>query len=141
MTAYRLHFDARDDRGGRARARGRLGEPRLFDSTFSMQVEDRDNIRLRRDTGGGPLWDIGIYCVNAARCLFRAEPTEALSLAAPAPIRASTTSGGSGRDPALPRRPPGDRSAAASAPRTSSAIACRRARRPARRAAYEYAEG
>ena len=82
MTAYRLHFDAATIAAVELVRAGRLGEPRLFDSTFSMQVEDRDNIRLRRDTGGGPLWDIGIYCVNAARCLFRAEPTEALSLAA-----------------------------------------------------------
>ena len=26
--------------------------------------------------GGGTLYDIGVYCVNAARYLFRAEPTE-----------------------------------------------------------------
>ena len=26
--------------------------------------------------GGGPVFDMGIYCINAARYLFRAEPTE-----------------------------------------------------------------
>jgi glucose-fructose oxidoreductase len=35
-----------------------------------------DNIRTRRDLGGGTLFDIGVYCINAARHLFRAEPKE-----------------------------------------------------------------
>ena len=30
--------------------------------------------------GGGTLYDIGVYCINAARYLFRAEPTEVLAL-------------------------------------------------------------
>ena len=29
--------------------------------------------------GGGSLYDIGIYCINAARYLFRAEPTEVVA--------------------------------------------------------------
>jgi predicted dehydrogenase len=29
--------------------------------------------------GGGPIWDIGIYCINAARYLFRGEPTEVVA--------------------------------------------------------------
>jgi glucose-fructose oxidoreductase len=34
------------------------------------------NVRVRRETGGGVLWDIGIYCINAARNLYRDEPLE-----------------------------------------------------------------
>jgi len=34
------------------------------------------NIRTEKEMGGGTLYDIGIYCINAARYLFRAEPTE-----------------------------------------------------------------
>jgi glucose-fructose oxidoreductase len=87
MTAYRLHFE-RANLGAVEIARsGRIGEPRLFDSVFTMQVDDEDNIRLRRETGGGPLWDIGIYCINAARCLFQAEPVEVAAqvIASPEP--------------------------------------------------------
>jgi glucose-fructose oxidoreductase len=51
---------------------GRLGELRLFESVFSMQVKS-GNVRLHRE-GGGPLYDIGVYCINAARNLFGAEP-------------------------------------------------------------------
>jgi glucose-fructose oxidoreductase len=34
------------------------------------------NIRADRQLGGGTLYDIGIYCINAARYLFRDEPLE-----------------------------------------------------------------
>ena len=30
--------------------------------------------------GGGTLYDIGVYCINAARYLFRAEPTEVMAI-------------------------------------------------------------
>jgi glucose-fructose oxidoreductase len=35
-----------------------------------------NNIRTDKEKGGGTLYDIGIYCINAARYLFGAEPTE-----------------------------------------------------------------
>lgn len=83
MTAYRLHFEPSNLEAIRQAWRQRkLGELRIFNSTFSMQVRDPGNIRLG-DTakGGGPLWDIGIYCINAARQLFRAEPIDVTALA------------------------------------------------------------
>ena len=30
--------------------------------------------------GGGPLFDIGIYCINAARYIFKSEPIEVQAL-------------------------------------------------------------
>jgi len=75
MTAYRLHFERANLEAAEVARSGRLGEPRLFTSTFCTPVEP-GNIRTRRETGGGVLWDIGIYCINAARALFRAEPVE-----------------------------------------------------------------
>ena len=32
--------------------------------------------------GGGALYDMGIYCINAARYIFRAEPIEVLAFSA-----------------------------------------------------------
>ena len=75
MIAYRLHFEEATLNAIEQVQSGELGEPRYFQSSFSMQVQD-DNIRVRRETGGGPLYDIGVYCINAARSLFRAEPIE-----------------------------------------------------------------
>jgi glucose-fructose oxidoreductase len=40
-----------------------------------MQVRE-GNVRTQPRRGSGPLFDIGIYCVNAARYLFRSEPID-----------------------------------------------------------------
>src|SRR5262249_47736888 len=82
MIAYRLHFDPANLAAVEVASSGGLGELRLFDSVFCNEVTDERNIRLRRATGGGPLFDIGIYCINAARYLFRAEPVEVAAIAA-----------------------------------------------------------
>ena len=76
MVAYRLHFEEANLRAIDLVQAGRLGEPRIFDSVFTMEVKEGD-IRLGpRDMGGGTLYDIGVYCINAARNLFAAEPIE-----------------------------------------------------------------
>lgn len=82
MIAYRLHFEAANLEAMRIARSRELGELKIFNSVFGVPVKDVENIRLRGDLGGGPLYDIGIYCINAARYLFRAEPTEAFSMAA-----------------------------------------------------------
>lgn len=74
MTAYRLHFERCNLEVADLVRRKRIGDPRYFDSQFSMQVKS-GNIRLDGELGGGPEWDIGIYCQNAARYVFAAEPT------------------------------------------------------------------
>jgi glucose-fructose oxidoreductase len=81
MIAYRLHFEPANLEAVKAVVSGKIGEPRFFSSDFSYQVKD-DNIRTQREMGGGPVWDIGIYQINAARYLFRAEPTEVEAFAA-----------------------------------------------------------
>jgi predicted dehydrogenase len=75
MVAYRLHFERANLEAAEIARSGRIGEPRQFSSTFTMHVVP-GNIRVRRDTGGGVLYDIGVYCINAARSLFRDEPIE-----------------------------------------------------------------
>lgn len=78
MTAYRLHFEPGYLAALDAIHSGRIGKPRFFASQFSMQVRP-GNIRTRAELGGGPLFDLGIYCVNAARHVFRAEPVEVMA--------------------------------------------------------------
>lgn len=82
MTAYRLHFDAANLEAIEIAQSGKLGDLRYFNSSFSMQVEDENNIRLDPPRlGGGPVFDIGIYCINAARNIFRSEPFEVVAMA------------------------------------------------------------
>jgi len=81
MIGYRLHFERANLEAVQLARSGKLGGLRFFSSEFSMQVRE-DNIRLEREKGGGPLYDIGIYCINAARyCLFE-EPVEVWATAA-----------------------------------------------------------
>jgi glucose-fructose oxidoreductase len=75
MVAYRLHFEASNLIAIELARGGEIGEPRVFSSVFSMQIRD-GNVRTQPRRGAGPIYDIGIYCVNAARYLFRAEPLE-----------------------------------------------------------------
>lgn len=82
MIAYRLHFEKANLEAGRLVRSGRLGDPRIFSSIFTMQVRDPENIRLQAEAGGGTLYDIGIYCINAARALFRSEPLEVVAFRA-----------------------------------------------------------
>jgi predicted dehydrogenase len=79
MVAYRLHFEAANLIAIEVARGGEIGEPRIFSSVFSMQVRD-GNIRTQPRRGSGPLYDIGIYCLNASRYLFRAEPLEVTSM-------------------------------------------------------------
>lgn len=83
MIAYRLHFERANLDAVEIVRSGQVGEPRVFQSVFANSVTDRDNIRLNPlDQGGGTLYDIGIYCLNAVRALFRSEPTEVMALSA-----------------------------------------------------------
>jgi glucose-fructose oxidoreductase len=74
MVGYRLHFEKANLAAVELVQSGRIGEPRLFDSLFTQDVAE-GNIRLK-GSEGGPFYDIGIYCLNAARAIFRSEPVE-----------------------------------------------------------------
>ena len=75
MIAYRLHFEEANLDAVDLVRKGRIGEPKYFTSSFSMRVRPGD-VRTKANLGGGTLYDIGVYCINAARYLFRAEPEE-----------------------------------------------------------------
>lgn len=83
MIAYRLHFESANLEAIKIAQSKRIGDLKIFNSVFTMQVKDHNNIRLEEaDKGGGPLYDIGIYCINAARYLFKAEPIEVFAMTA-----------------------------------------------------------
>ncbi|XYH92887.1 Gfo/Idh/MocA family protein [Sorangium sp. So ce1128] len=75
MAAYRLHFEEANLRAIELVRSGKLGQVRAFTSSFSHTVPPGD-IRTKKELGGGALFDLGCYCINAARYLFREEPIE-----------------------------------------------------------------
>jgi glucose-fructose oxidoreductase len=79
MTAYRLHFEESNLTAVKLIEQGRIGELRSFSSLFGYQVRP-GNIRTSAERGGGAIWDLGVYCINAARYLFRADPVEVFAM-------------------------------------------------------------
>ena len=82
MTAYRLHNEPATIEIYDLIRKGAIGDPRLFTSNFSFQ-SGPDNHRLKAEHWGGPFQDLGVYCVNAARHAFSAEPIEAIAMMSP----------------------------------------------------------
>ncbi|HEY0711098.1 MAG TPA: Gfo/Idh/MocA family oxidoreductase, partial [Polyangia bacterium] len=81
MIAYRLHLERATLTAVAELRKGAVGEPRYLTSAFSFTLNE-DNVRgLPTDKGGGPLHDIGTYCINAARYLLRDEPTAVTAFA------------------------------------------------------------
>ena len=58
---------------------GKIGELRSIVSSFGYHLRQRDNVRYRRDMGGGTLLDVGFYPVSISRFCFGAEPTRVLA--------------------------------------------------------------
>jgi predicted dehydrogenase len=59
---------------------GRIGTLRAVNAVFSYFNDNPENIRNRPETGGGALYDIGCYCIQAARYAFGEEPTRVCGL-------------------------------------------------------------
>jgi predicted dehydrogenase len=54
--------------------RGAIGELKSIQSHFSYYNVDPNNIRNKKNAGGGGLMDIGCYCISISRFIFGKEP-------------------------------------------------------------------
>ena len=83
MIAYRLHFEKGNLEAIKIAQSGTLGEVRYLTSEFSQETAE-GNIRViyPPEQGGGPVFDMGVYCINAARYLLGDEPIEVLAMSA-----------------------------------------------------------
>ncbi len=61
---------------------GRLGSVRHIAGGFSFRLRPPPDVRWEQDLGGGALYDVGSYLVNAARWVAGREPRRAVALAA-----------------------------------------------------------
>ena len=69
MTAYRLHYEPGTVEVLERIHQGQIGEARIFNSIFPFRIQP-ENHRLKSSLWGGPLQDLGVYCINAARHIF-----------------------------------------------------------------------
>jgi predicted dehydrogenase len=69
---------------------GAIGSLRLVNVSFSFQLKP-DDWRMRPERGGGAMWDIGCYGVDAARFFTAAEPADVYARARFAPTGVDLT--------------------------------------------------
>jgi predicted dehydrogenase len=74
MEAFMYRFHPRTQRMVEMVREGVVGDVRVIRSAFTFRLTRPDNIRLDGELGGGSLWDVGCYCVNASRTLLGEEP-------------------------------------------------------------------
>ena len=79
MTACRLHNEPGTLAVSERIRAGEIGDPRIFSATFGFMLEPGDH-RLKAAHWGGPLQDLGVYCVDAARHVFGSEPIDAIAM-------------------------------------------------------------
>jgi predicted dehydrogenase len=81
MEAFMYRFHPRTARVAALVREGAVGEARLVRAAFTFRVRDPvNNIRLKRELGGGSLYDVGCYCVNVSRMIL-GEPRDAFAFA------------------------------------------------------------
>ncbi|MCK5585478.1 Gfo/Idh/MocA family oxidoreductase, partial [Candidatus Bipolaricaulota bacterium] len=84
MEAFMYRFHPQTQRVVELVDSGLIGEPHLVRAShsFPLHLENRDDdCRWNRETAGGCLNDVGIYCLDVAQLLFKSEPTSAFARA------------------------------------------------------------
>src|ERR1041385_8854295 len=80
MVGYRLHFDEATLQAFEIARTGKLGDLRAFSSFLSHRGRLGDATREPYEAGGAT-YNLGVDCINAARNLFRLQPTEVVAQA------------------------------------------------------------
>lgn len=72
---YRMHFEPFTKEIIRMCRQKEIGDVKFIQTNFGFTIGDPTQWRLKKDmAGGGPLMDVGIYCVQAARYVTGEEP-------------------------------------------------------------------
>lgn len=79
MEAFMYRFHPQWKRVKQLIQEGAIGELKTIQSFFSYYNVDANNIRNKKEIGGGGLMDIGCYCISFSRFIFEEEPTSVIS--------------------------------------------------------------
>ncbi len=74
MEAFMYRFHPQWQKAKQLVNEGRIGDLRTIQSVFSYFNDDPENVRNKKDIGGGGLMDIGCYCISLSRFIFNLEP-------------------------------------------------------------------
>jgi predicted dehydrogenase len=76
MIAYRCHYEPTNLRAVQLIRDGKLGQVQAIDSSFGFNIAPGEWRLDKKLAGGGPLYDVGIYSLNACRYLTGEEPAQ-----------------------------------------------------------------
>jgi predicted dehydrogenase len=74
MIAYRCHYEPTNLRAVKLIRDGALGQVQAIESSFGFNIAKGEWRLSKKFAGGGPLYDVGIYSLNACRYLTGEEP-------------------------------------------------------------------
>jgi len=57
---------------------GAIGKLQFIRGSFTFNIKNEDDIRLKKDFGGGSIWDVGCYPLSFARLLVGQEPEKVI---------------------------------------------------------------
>ena len=72
---YRLRYEPTTMRAIEMVQKQEYGKPRVIESAHSFNIGPNEWRTDKKLAGGGPVMDLGIYCINACRYLSGEEPT------------------------------------------------------------------
>ena len=76
MIAYRCQYEPNYLKALKIVRDGQVGRLEVYDSSFGFNIQAGEWRLSKKLAGGGPLMDVGIYCLNACRFLSGEEPVE-----------------------------------------------------------------
>jgi predicted dehydrogenase len=80
MIAYRCQYEPTHLRAIQLIREGKLGSIQSIESAFGFSIAPNEWRLDKKLSGGGPLVDVGIYCLNASRYLTGEEPIQVAGL-------------------------------------------------------------
>ncbi len=81
MEAFMYRFHPQWQQAFKLVKDGSIGELKNIHSFFTYYNVDPQNIRNKKDIGGGGMMDIGCYCISLSRFIFGKEPDRVLGIA------------------------------------------------------------
>jgi predicted dehydrogenase len=76
MIAYRCQYNPLHLKAIQLIRSGQLGQVQIIEAAFGFDIKPGEWRLNKKMAGGGPLMDVGIYCLNASRYLTGEEPTD-----------------------------------------------------------------
>ncbi len=76
MIGYRCQYEPTNLRAVQFIREGQLGRLKMIESVFGFNIRPNEWRLNKKMAGGGPLVDVGVYCLQACRYLSGEEPAE-----------------------------------------------------------------